>query len=501
MPSATRRARACPVADIDDRGHLESLEAHETFRNELASVAPDGRRRWIYARKPSGRFYNRRTLLSAFLLAFLFSAPFVRVNGQPLMLLNVLERRFVLFGMVFWPQDFYLIVLIALALLVTLALSTAAVGRIWCGWLCPQTVFMEMLFRKLEFLIEGSAERQIRRSRGPWNADRVWRTAVKHGVFFGLSFVIANVFLAYIIGSEALFAIVTAPPAEHLGGLVAITIFSFVFYAVFARFREQACVLACPYGRYMSSLIDEHTITTTYDVGRGEPRGRMVHGRPIVAAGDALARPGDCIDCHQCVTVCPTGIDIRNGVQLECVNCSACADACDSVMQRIGRAPGLIRLTSHAAVTGGSAHWLTPRIKAYAIVWLVLISAVSTLVAARPDVDVLILRQAGTMFATGATGEIVNLYTVQVFNRSGRARDLDITAAVPGARVEMLGPLRHLAPNALQEGRLLLAVPAAGLEGAVMPVRFEVRVDGGPPRSFQSSLVGPGASAARKESK
>lgn len=486
------------MADIDDRG--AQFDAHETFRNELASVAPDGRRRWIYARKPAGRFYNRRTWLSVFLLAFLFSAPFVRINGQPLMLLNVLERKFVILGTVFWPQDFYLIVLIALALLVTLALSTAAVGRVWCGWLCPQTVFMEMLFRKIEFLIEGSAERQMRRDRGPWNADRIWRKGLKHGVFFALSFAIANVFLAYIIGSEALVAIVTAPPREHLGGLIAITIFSLVFYAVFARFREQACVLACPYGRYMSSLVDRNTVTVTYDFGRGEPRGHLLHGRPTAAQGDASS-PGDCVDCHQCVTVCPTGIDIRNGVQLECVNCAACIDACDSVMRRLNRAPGLIRMTSHAAVSGGAARWLTPRIKAYALVWLVLISAVGTLVAARPDVDVLILRQAGTMYATEATGEIVNLYTVQVFNRSARAREIEITAAMPGARVEVLGPLRRLAPHALQEGRLLLAVPAAGLDGAVTPVRFEVRVDGGPARAFPSSLVGPGAPEPRKDSR
>jgi cytochrome c oxidase accessory protein FixG len=491
---------------------IESFEQHETFRNELASVAPDGRRRWIYVRQPAGGFYRARTIVSVFLLTFLFAAPFVRFNGLPLVLLNVLERRFVLFGLIFWPQDFYLVVLIAIGILVTLVLSTATIGRVWCGWLCPQTVFMEMVFRKIEYVIEGSAAQQMRRDRGPWSADRVWRKALKHAVFFGLSFVIANVFLAYIIGAETLRTIVTAPPREHLVGFVAILLFSGVFYAVFARFREQACVLACPYGRVMSSLIDRHTITVTYDTGRGEPRGRLVRGAAARADSDPDAHRGDCVDCFQCVTVCPTGIDIRNGVQLECVNCTACMDACDDVMRRLQRPRGLIRLTSHEGVSGeprsgdrGRWHWLTPRIAAYATVWFVLVFSVSGLVAARPDLDILILRQAGALFGAENNGEIVNLYTVQVFNRAGATRHLDITVQSPqGAKITLLGPLTEVAPYALQEGRVLVSVPKGRLAGPVTPLRFEVRADRGPVQAIQSSLVGPGgmsAPVAREESK
>ncbi len=263
------------------------------------------------------------------------------------MMLNVLERRFVLLGMLFRPQDFYLVVLIGLTCLVTVVLSTVVFGRIWCGWLCPQTVFMEMLFRKIEYIIEGSAEQQLRRDRGPWSRDKMWRRGVKHVIFFALSFVIANVFLAWIIGAPALQAIVTDSPARHVVGLAAIVIFSFVFYLVFARFREQACVLACPYGRMLSALTDARTITITYDWRRGEPRNRLVRG--------AHETTGDCIDCHQCVTVCPTGIDIRDGIQLECVNCTACIDACNGVMARVGRPLGLIRLTSHNAIATAGA--------------------------------------------------------------------------------------------------------------------------------------------------
>lgn len=474
-------------------------EEHETFRNELASVHKDGRRKWVYARKPSGRFFRWRTVLSWFLLAFLFAAPFVKVGGQQLVLLNFLERRFVLLGLVFWPQDFYLVVLIALTLLVTLALSTTAFGRIWCGWLCPQTVFLEMLFRKIEWAIDGSAAQQVRRHRGPWNVDRIWRTVVKQSIFFALSFVIANVFLAYIIGSDQLITIVTAPPAEHIQGLFAITIFSLVFYGVFARFREQACTLACPYGRVMSALQDANTITVTYDKYRGEPRG---HARTGAAGSPAQ---GDCIDCGQCVTVCPTGIDIRNGIQLECVNCTACIDACDDVMTRTQRPTGLIRLASHSAIKaaaagGGKVSWVTARVKAYAAVWSILVTAVVTLFVIRPELSVLVLRQPGTLYTEMENGGVGNFYNVQVINRTGRTRALEYTATAPaGASITALGPIGSVDAHGVLESRFLLRLPEESLAGASTPVRIEVRSDGQLVQTLDSSFLGPAKRNHEKE--
>jgi len=464
-------------------------EEHETFRNELASVNADGRRKWVFARKPAGAYYRLRTILSWFLLAFLFAAPFVKVGGQQLVLLNFLERRFVLLGLVFWPQDFYLVVVIALTLLVTLALSTTAVGRIWCGWLCPQTVFMEMLFRKIEWAIDGSAAQQVRRARGPWDAARVWRTVLKQSIFFALSFAIANVFLAYIIGSDQLIAIVTAPPGEHYRGLIAITLFSVVFYGVFARFREQACTLACPYGRVMSALQDSHTITVTYDTFRGEPRG---HARAGIAGPDY----GDCIDCGQCFTVCPTGIDIRNGIQLECINCTACIDACDEVMTRIARPTGLIRLTSHEALKTGKVDWLTARVKAYATVWSLLVVAAVTLFVIRPDLSVLILRQPGTLYTEMADGAVGNFYNVQVINRTGDTQPLEYVASAPeGATITPLGPIESVDPHAVLESRFLLQLPERSLGGASTPVQIEVRSHGRVFQTINSSFLGP----AKKE--
>jgi cytochrome c oxidase accessory protein FixG len=402
------------------------------------------------------------------------------------MLLNVLERRFVLLGTVFRPQDFYLIVLIALTALVTLVLSTAVVGRVWCGWLCPQTIFMEMLFRRIEYLIEGSPEQQVRRDRAAWTTEKAIRKGCKYAIFFTLSFVIANVFLAWVIGSRELVAIVTDRPDRHIAGLAAILSFSVVFYLVFARFREQACVLACPYGRVLSSLIDARTVTVTYDSARGEPRGRLTPAGP---AG------GDCIDCYRCVTACPTGIDIRNGIQLECVSCTACIDACNDVMTRVGRQPGLIRHTSaHAIASAAPAPWLSPRVAAYGVVWMALVIAVATLLETRPDLDVLILRQPGTMYATVAGGDVANFYTVQALNRTRHATPFTIDVTEPrGATVTLLGPPGRVEAYGLAETRLLVRAPIGSLSGASTPVKFSVQWQGHVVQQIDSAFLGPAA--------
>ncbi|BCS34422.1 cytochrome c oxidase accessory protein CcoG [Luteitalea sp. TBR-22] len=443
-------------------------EDHDDFRNELASVHKDGRRKWVYARKPSGRFYAARTYVSYVLLALLFFGPFVTLHGQPILLLNVLERKFIVFGIVFWPQDFYLLVLCVLTGFLTIALVTSAVGRIWCGWMCPQTIFLEMLFRKIEWLIEGSAQQQVRRDKAPITFDTAWRKALKHAIFFGLSFLIANVFLAYIISADTLWTIVTDPPREHVAGLFAITVFSLVFYAVFARFREQACTLACPYGRVMGALVDQNTITITYDRTRGEPRGRMTRGAQEAARGD-------CIDCGQCVTVCPTGIDIRNGIQLECVACTACADACDDVMARIERPKGLIRYTSEEAVRTSQPNRLSWRVKAYATVWLLMLATAATLIARRPAMDVLILRQPGTLQTTLDDGEVSNFYNVQVINRTNSPYTLQYRVVEPkGGSITPLGPIGDMAPYGIIQSRLLLRLPGSAVTGTSTPVRIEV---------------------------
>ena len=481
---------------------MSVITEYDSFRDTLASVTRDGRRRWIFARQPSGTLYRARTALSVFLLAFLLLAPFIQLHGQPLMLLNVLERKFVILGAVFRPQDFYLVVMLALSALVTLVLSTVVIGRVWCGWLCPQTIFMEMVFRRIEFLIEGSAEQQVRLARGSWTRERIVRAGLKHAVFFALSFLIANVFLAWIIGAPALAAIVSDSPATHLTGLTAITIFSFVFYAVFARFREQACIIACPYGRVLSSLVDARTVTVTYDTVRGEPRTRLVAGgRGQVGRGlQAPTSTGDCIDCFRCVTVCPTGIDIRNGIQMECVGCTACIDSCNDVMQRIGRPTGLIRHTSAHALIHQSAGRISLRVAAYAAVWIMLVGTASFLLATRPSLDVVILRQPGTLYATLGGGEVANFYTVEALNRSREKAAFTIDVIEPrGAAVTTLGPSPEVPGYGVLDARLLLRVPQTAIRGPSTAVTFAIRSNGRIVQQIESSFLGPSGQTERQQ--
>jgi cytochrome c oxidase accessory protein FixG len=451
----------------------------DTFREHTASLAKDGTRQWIFPKQPAGRFYRARTAVSVLLLAFLFAAPLVKVNGQQFLLFNVIERKFVFFGLVFFPQDFYIVVLGALTLLVSIFLFTSVLGRVWCGWLCPQTVFLEMLFRKIEYLIDGDSRRQRQLAEAPMSPVKLFKRVLKNGIFFALSFLIANTFLAYIIGSDELWRIVTDSPLNHLGGLFAITVFSLTFFFVFAWFREQACVVVCPYGRYQSALVDANTVVVTYDYRRGEPRGKLVRIDPQRPANEPAAARGDCVDCRQCVEVCPTGIDIRNGIQLECVNCTACIDACDVVMDKIKKPRGLIRYTSSNAVRDGKFSWLTPRVVGYAAVWAVVTSVFLYFFLSRPMTEVLVLRQPGTLSATQADGSVVNFYVLQIANK--RARDVPVELKLIAPRKGAITPLGEVSPVprvSVKDGRFLLALPKEEISSPDMRVKFGVYSNG-----------------------
>ncbi|HEM48577.1 MAG TPA: 4Fe-4S binding protein, partial [Caldithrix sp.] len=276
----------------------------ENFRDKLSTVDQQGKRVWIFPKKPSGPFYSARTWMSLLLIIILFSGPFIKINGKPILLLNILERKFIIFGIGFWPQDFYLFVLATITLIVFIVLFTVVYGRLFCGWACPQTVFMEMVFRKIEYWIEGDAQKQRQLNKTPMNFQKFIKKASKHTIFYAISFLIGNTFLAYIIGIEELKKIITDPPSQHLVGLTAMILFSGTFYYIFAFFREQVCTLVCPYGRLQGVLLDQNSIVVAYDFIRGEPRGK-------IRKNEAGHKKGDCVDCNQCVEVCPTGIDIR----------------------------------------------------------------------------------------------------------------------------------------------------------------------------------------------
>ncbi|MEP1855037.1 cytochrome c oxidase accessory protein CcoG, partial [Nonlabens ulvanivorans] len=306
---------------------------NEVFRDSIGTINEDGKRNWLYPKKPTGKFYDYRKWVSYGLLAFLLAAPFIKINGNQFIMMNVLERRFNIFGFPFWPQDFHLFVIMMIIGVVFVIFFTVAFGRIFCGWMCPQTIFMEMVFRRIEYWIEGDRGKQIRLDKQKWDAEKIRKKGTKWFIFAVISFIIANVFLAYLIGSDQLFKYIKDGPLAHLSTLLSLIIFTAVFYFVFAWFREQVCIIACPYGRLQGVLLDDKSIIVAYDHKRGEKE----EGRALFKKNEdrAATGKGDCIDCGQCVQVCPTGIDIRNGTQLECVNCTACIDACDQIMEKV----------------------------------------------------------------------------------------------------------------------------------------------------------------------
>lgn len=476
---------------------VEMVEDHERFRAELASVAPDGKRKWIYARKPNGRFYALRTIVSWLLLAFLLLSPYIKVGGHQFLLFNIIERQFVFFGVPFWPNDFYLVALMFLIGVVTIVLFTATLGRFWCGWLCPQTIFMEMVFRKIEWLIDGPPKEQAHRDGGPWSWTRVWRFGLKITVFFAISFLIANTFLAYILSSDTLLQYIAEGPIKHLDLFIGLVFFTVVFFLVFYRYREQACIIACPYGRYMSALVDEHTLAVTYDFKRGEQRAKWTRddmSAKKAAAGANFQRPqqhGDCVDCFQCVTVCPTGIDIRNGIQLECVNCTACIDACDEVMDKVGMPRGLIRYSSHSAISNGHNRWFTKRTGAYIAVWSVLMVTLVVLFALRTDLDVKVLRQEGSTWVTTKQG-LGNVYRLQVINKSNSDRTVRIVVVEPrNAILIPIGLPEKVKPQEIVQGRFIISVPKTSISGNNLKVQLQILSNGERVAELQTTFLSP----------
>lgn len=469
------------------------------FRDRLATVNAEGGRNWIYPKKPSGRYYKARTIVALLLLAFFFAGPFITINGQPLLLLNILERKFVIFGVAFWPQDLHLLVFGMLSFIIFVVLFTAIFGRLFCGWACPQTIFMEMVFRKIEYWIEGDASEQIRLNRAPWNSRKIFKKTSKHLIFYGLAFVISNLFLAYIIGKDALFNIITDPPSEHIAGLSSMVIFSGVFYGVFAFMREQVCHFVCPYGRMQSVMLDNNSINVMYDYKRGEERASPAQRHKISAGKATLADLGfsentsfgDCIDCYQCVKVCPMGIDIRNGTQLECVHCTACIDACDAIMDKIDKPRGLIRYSSENIIRGKQTRIITPRVMGYSAVLVILLGIFITLMMMRTDLETTILRQPGTLYQTLPNNTYSNIYEIKVINKTFDTMEYDLRLLSPEGELTPLGMKKSVPPQNLTEGRFLVKLSEDQLTGLQTELRFGVFVDGEQIEIVKSGFIGP----------
>lgn len=401
----------------------------EDFRDHLATIDEKGKRKWIFAYHPKGKFYRIRSILSFVYFLVFFGLPFIKLNGRPFIMLNIPKGRFIIFSKVFWPQDFFIFGLGMVAFIFFIILFTAAFGRLFCGWACPQTNFMEMMFRKIEYWIVGDAPVQRQLQNAPWTVKKGFKLALKHILFFLLSCIIANTFLAYIIGITELEKIISEPVSEHVVGFASLIVFSAVFYAVYAFFREQACTVVCPYGRLQSVLLDKNSMIVAYDYKRGEPRG---HEKNIPAV------KGDCIDCYQCVKVCPTGIDIRNGVQMECVGCTACIDACDHIMLKTGKEKGLIRYASENSIANGVPLRYTTRMKMYTALCGVVLLVLSAVLFTRKDVDATIMRTPGIMYQEHGTDSISNLYNIKVVNKTVTDIPLTIRSEDNG-RIQIIG--------------------------------------------------------------
>ena len=468
---------------------VEILYQNEGFRDSIGTVQDDGKRKWIYPRKVKGKFYNWRTYLSYVLLAVLFAGPFIKIDGQPLLLLNFFENKFVIFGAVFWPQDTYLLVFMLLIFIIFIILFTAVFGRVFCGWFCPQTLFMEMVFRKIEYWVEGDANQQRKLNAMPWNKEKIMKKTGKMVIFSIISLLIGHTVMAYLIGIENTLEIVTHPPTENMAGFLGLLTFSGIFLFVFSWFREQACIVVCPYGRLQGVLLDDNSMNVIYDYVRGEPRGRIK--KTAVATIEAPPK-GDCVDCTLCVQVCPTGIDIRNGIQMECVNCTACMDACDEVMIKVNRPTGLIRLDSEKGVREGKQKLISPRVLGYSFVLLVLFGIFVSLLLTRSDLEATVTRFRGMTYQEREGGEVSNLYEVSFINKTFDHQNVGLRSENGDFRIEVVGDDKWaLEGQARFEGRFFIVTDQDKILTNQNEVKLLLLQNGEVIDEIATSFVGP----------
>ncbi|HEY6079672.1 MAG TPA: cytochrome c oxidase accessory protein CcoG [Polyangiaceae bacterium] len=449
----------------------------------LPTLNADGTRNRIRPRPYTGPLWSARRIVAVALMVLFIGLPFLKIDGKPAMLLDVLHRQFVLFGHTYLATDGVLLMLLMLSIFLSIVLTTALVGRAWCGWACPQTVYMEFLFRPLERLFEGPREAQLAIDRRGGSSRRL----AKNAVYLLLSFGLANVFLSYFVGVDTLGHWIVKAPSQNIGGFSVVLVTTGLVFFDFAYFREQMCTVICPYARLQSVLLDPKSLVIGYDLRRGEPRSK---GKPKTTGH------GDCIDCNACVTTCPTGIDIRQGLQLECIACGQCADACDSIMDRIKKPRGLIRYSSQAALESGKpTSMLRPRVIIYAVALLALTTALVLLGSARPKAEITILRGLGAPF-TVTGSDVVNQLRLKVANRTEKTRQFSVAVAeLPLAKI--VAPELPLSVKASEQGvaNFFVVVPSAELSGS-RHVKLRVS-DGETVELVPYTLLGPEREAAR----
>jgi cytochrome c oxidase accessory protein FixG len=439
----------------------------------LPTLNPDGTRRWLRPRLFPGRFFRRRRAVAWVLIALFSATPYLSMNGRPLILLDVVHREFTLFGATFLPTDSVLLMLLLVGLFLGIFLITATCGRVWCGWACPQTVYMEFLYRPIERLIEGGARAQENLDARRFAPRRL----LKYAVFLGLSMFLAHTFLAYFVGVRQLAHWVQRSPVEHPIAFVVMAATTALMLLDFGVMREQVCMVACPYGRFQSVLLDRRSLIVGYDTRRGEPRGHLERRPPAVAG--APSRFGDCIDCGACVTCCPTGIDIRDGLQMECIHCTQCMDACDSIMDRIGRPRGLIRYSSRDELAGAPRRILRPRIVLYPLLLAVVWGLLAYALLHRAPADVTVLRAIGSPFTVLPSGLVTNQIRVKIVNRTASERHYVVELAEPGGSLQLIAPENPLALGAGKSATAPVFVTGPGEAFANGRRDVRLRIDDG----------------------
>jgi len=468
---------------MNNSDHKPSPLQDESFRDSLTTIDKDGERAWIFPTKPKGKYYDLRTYFTWFYLTVFFSLPFIKYNKEPLFLFNVSEKKFILFGAIFWAQDFFIFGLGMLIFILFIALFTVVFGRLFCGWACPQTIFMEMVFRKIEYWIDGDANYQKALKKAPWNADKIKKRALKFLAFYSISFIIANTLLSYLISVAQVLSILKDPNG-HIGSFIGIFLFTTVFFFIYWWFREQVCLIVCPYGRMQGVLLDKSSVVVAYDYIRGENRHKFKKNEPRIG--------GDCIDCNLCIKVCPTGIDIRHGTQLECISCTACIDACDHMMESVGLEKGLIRYDSENGIKNKVKLTFTNRMKAYTTVLLVLISVEVILLSTRSDYDATVLRAKGMLYQEQPNNQLSNLYTVKLVNKTRKELPVELKIEnFKNYKLQIIGKEMIVKKEAITEGEFFVYLNKSDVTERKLKLIIGIYSNGKRIKTVQSNFLGP----------
>ncbi|MBV1862733.1 MAG: cytochrome c oxidase accessory protein CcoG [Nannocystaceae bacterium] len=464
--------------------HAPALLAPE--EHVLSTLEHDGSRRWLKPKLSKGTFWHRRRVVAYLLIALYALLPHLSIAGRPMMLLDVAHRRFSILGYVFLPTDTLLLALFMVGVLLTGVLATALIGRVWCGWACPHTVYMEYLFRPIERFFEGTSGRGGVARRKPSGL----RQLGKYITYFLISSHLSNTFLAYFVGASVVNDWVFGSPLEHPAGFILVATVTAAMMFHFSYFREQLCIIACPYGRLQSALLDDHSRIVAYDLKRGEPRGKRRKSLPVTGQ----APMGDCVDCKLCVTTCPTGIDIRKGLQMECVNCTQCMDACDAVMRKLDRAPGLIRYSSQAADAGEPSKFLRPRTIIYPAIILVITGLFAYVLGTKSDFDAVLLRSKGQPFSVLEDGSIRNALKIKLTNRADEEETLRVELGPDASEGTLVEPLEvTLAAGEMKTFTILSVAPAVEFlkHRGQLQITLLVSSTSGDTSNIEGQLLGP----------